>query len=96
MTLSALGLRRLSSHWYEFTADEFEVRSRSGSAFLGVDGEALEFPTPLRCEIHPLGLRMFVPEGNLEAAEKRRAKDLQWADVVGVARGHASEATPVG
>jgi len=96
VTLSALGLRRLSSHWYEFTADEFEVRSRSGSAFLGVDGEALEFPTPLRFEIHPLGLRMFVPEGNLEAAEKRRAKDLQWADVVGVARGHESESTPVG
>ena len=90
VTMSAVGLRRLSSHWYEFTADRFEVRSRSGSAFMGVDGEALESPTPLRFEIHPLGLRMFVPEGNLEAAEKRRAKDLQWADVVGVSRGRGS------
>ena len=96
VTLSALGLRRLSSHWYEFTADEFEVRSRSGSAFMGVDGEALESPTPLRFEIHPLGLRMFVPEGNLEAAAKRRAKDLQWSDVIGVATGRASGSGPEG
>jgi diacylglycerol kinase family enzyme len=95
MTLSAMGLRRLSSHWYEFTADKFEVHSHAGSAFLGVDGEALESPTPLQFEIHPLGLRMFVPGGNLEAAEKRRVKDLQWSNVVGVARGRGSQPTLV-
>ena len=42
-----------AAYWHEFTATSFEVRSRSGDAFAGVDGEALQLPTPLRFEIHP-------------------------------------------
>jgi diacylglycerol kinase family enzyme len=61
VALSALGLRSWSKHWYEFTARDFDVRSRSGSAFLGVDGEALEEDTPLQFRCHPGGLRMLVP-----------------------------------
>jgi hypothetical protein len=38
--LSALGQRRRSRHWHEFTTERFEVRSRSGRAYAGVDGEA--------------------------------------------------------
>lgn len=87
VTLSALGLRNISRFWYEFTATDFEVRSRSGSAYLGVDGEALQFPTPLRFTIHPGGLRMYVPEGNLEAAERRRARAFGAADLFRVAAG---------
>jgi diacylglycerol kinase family enzyme len=87
VTLSALGLRTISRVWYEFTATDFEVRSRSGSAYLGVDGEALQFPTPLRFKIHAGGLRMYVPEGNLEAAERRRARAFGVRDVARVARG---------
>ena len=87
MTLSALGLRDLSKYWWEFEAEAFEVRSRSGSAYMGVDGEALDEPTPLVFRIHPKGLRMYVPEGNLEAAEQRRARDLRAYRVVGVAFG---------
>ena len=60
----------MSKHWYEFKAQEFEVRSKSGKAYLGVDGEALQEDTPLRFKIHAGGLRMFVPSGNLEVAEK--------------------------
>ncbi len=85
--LSALGLRHVSKYWYEFTAEEFEVRSRSGSALMGVDGEALDTATPLRFKIHPQGLRMFVPEGNLEVIEARRARDLRLMDVVSVSMG---------
>ena len=96
MTLSALGLRDISRYWWEFTADEFEVRSRSGSAFMGVDGEALEAHTPLRFAIHPKGLRMYVPEGNLEIVEQRRSRDLRLYRVFNVAMGNeANTATPV-
>jgi len=87
MTLSALGLRDVSKYWWEFTADTFEVRSRSGWAYMGVDGEALEEESPLSFAIHPLGLRMFVPEGNLDAAEKRRARDLSVHRVLTIAIG---------
>ncbi len=87
VTLSAIGQRNLSPNWHEFTTDVFEVRSRSGKAYAGVDGEALEMTTPLRCEIHPGGLRLYVPEGNLVVAEQRRARDVSLGAVVAVARG---------
>lgn len=87
MTASALGLRDISKYWWEFTTDEFEVRSRSGKAFMGVDGEALEADTPLRFKIHAKGLRMFMPQGNLEIAEMRRARDLSASRVFEVALG---------
>ena len=85
--LSALGQRRRSRYWHEFTAAQFEVRSRSGKAYAGVDGEALELSTPLEFQIHPRGLRLLVPEGNLTAAERRRARDISVGDLVAIARG---------
>lgn len=87
VALSALGLRHLSRTWSEFDAPAFEVRSQSGSALLGVDGEALESATPLRFRIHPGGLRMYVPSGNLAAAERRRARAYGYGGVMRVARG---------
>jgi diacylglycerol kinase family enzyme len=94
MTMSMLGLPDYSKYWWEFHAPDFEVRSRSGSAYMGVDGEALEAETPLRFEIHPLGLRMYVPEGNLDEVERRRARDLRIADLMEIARGHEPGQTP--
>lgn len=87
MTLSALGLRDMSKYWWEFTAEDFEIRSRSGSAYMGVDGEALEAVTPLRFKIHPGRLRMFMPNGNLDVAERRRSRDLRGYQVLDVALG---------
>ena len=86
---AATGLRRRSRHWHEFTRSEFEVRSRSGRAFAGVDGEALELPTPLRFEIHPGGLRLLVPDGNLDAAARRSARGRHIGDLVDAALGRA-------
>jgi diacylglycerol kinase family enzyme len=85
--LSSLGQRRRSRHWHEFTAEKFEVRSRSGKAYVGIDGEALELDTPLEFRIHPRGLRLLVAEGNLTAAEKRRARDISARELVAIARG---------
>jgi diacylglycerol kinase family enzyme len=83
-----VGRRSRSPFWRQFTAGQFEVRSRSGTAFAGVDGEALELPTPLRFGIHPRGLTLLVPAGNLETAERRRARDVHVGDLLAVAAGH--------
>ena len=85
--LAALGQRRRSRYWHEFSATHFEVRSRSGRAYAGIDGEALELSTPLKFQIHPRGLRLLVPEGNLTAAERRRARAVSAGDLVAIARG---------
>jgi diacylglycerol kinase family enzyme len=84
---TALGQRRRSKYWQEFTTTSFEVRSRSGDAFAGVDGEALDLPTPLRFEIHHHGLTLLVPFGNVETAELRRARDVTISDVITLAAG---------
>jgi diacylglycerol kinase family enzyme len=85
---AALGRRKQSPFWHEFTASEFEVRSRSGSVRAGVDGEALELVTPLRFRAHAGGLRLLVPRGNLDAARRRRARDVDLRGLVAIAAGH--------
>jgi diacylglycerol kinase family enzyme len=87
VTLTALGQRQRSRNWHEFTATTFEVRSRSGKAFAGIDGEALELDTPLEFVIHPLGLRLLVTENNPSVAERRRARDVSAGDLLALARG---------
>ncbi len=87
VTLSALGQRRRSRHWHEFATERFEVRSRSGKTFAGIDGEALELETPLTFEIHARGLRLLVPKENLTAAERRQARDVSGTDLISLARG---------
>ena len=94
LTATALGQRARSRFWKEFTTSEFEVRSHSGTAFAGIDGEALELPTPLRFEIHPRGLTLLVPKGNVEAAERRRARDVSLRHLLAIAAGHEPSAPP--
>jgi diacylglycerol kinase family enzyme len=66
----------------QFTASRFQVRSRSGTAFAGVDGEALELPTPLEFKIHPMGLRLLVPKDNLDQAIRRAAREVHIRDLL--------------
>ncbi len=87
VALTTLGQRRRSRNWHEFTGERFEVRSRSGKAYVGVDGEALELDTPLEFRIHPRGLRLLVAEGNLVEAERRRARDVKVMDLIMLAQG---------
>jgi diacylglycerol kinase family enzyme len=87
ITLALSGRANVSPHAHVFECEQFVVNSRSGTAFAGIDGEALELPTPLRFQIHPGGLRMLVPEGNAELSLRRQARNVRLRDLVTLARG---------
>jgi diacylglycerol kinase family enzyme len=87
ITLALAGQANRSPYAHVFECEEFVVNTRSGSAFAGIDGEALELPTPLRFRIHPGGLRMLVPEDNAEIALRRRSHDFRLRDLASLARG---------
>ena len=87
ITRSAIGLKQHDPNWHEFIGASFEVRSRSGTAFAGVDGEALELPTPLVFTTFPGGLRLLVPDGNLEAAAERAARTVDTQSILDIALG---------
>ncbi len=81
------GLAARDPHVHQFTAETFEVRSRSGKAYAGVDGEALELQTPLRFRTHRRALRLLVPEDDLAAAARRRARGYSPSGLFAVALG---------
>jgi diacylglycerol kinase family enzyme len=85
VTSALAGRVSMSGHAQQFECEEFEIRSRSGSAYAGIDGEALQLETPLRFRIHPGGLRMLVPKGNVEASLRREARDVHARDLVDLA-----------
>ena len=87
LALSAIGARRRSPHWHEFTTHRFEVRSRCGSAYTAIDGEALELATPLEFRTHPGGLLVMVPEDNPGAVRRVHRRNVGLDDLVAVARG---------
>ena len=89
IALDAVGQRNRSRNWHQFTATTFEVRSRSGTAFAGVDGEALDMATPLVFRTYPGGLQLLVPEGSLEAEDERAARNVSLGELLDVARGRA-------
>jgi diacylglycerol kinase family enzyme len=61
---SAIGRGAADPNLHQFTAPTFEVRSRSGRAGVGIDGEALVLDTPLRFTIKHGGLQVLVPRDN--------------------------------
>jgi diacylglycerol kinase family enzyme len=87
VTRTLAGRTSRTGHVYQFTAERFEVRSRSGRCPAGVDGEALELPAPVEMRIVPRGLRLLVPEGNTEIAVEREARQVKVTDLVSIARG---------
>jgi diacylglycerol kinase family enzyme len=87
MARTTLGRGKSDPNLHEFAVTEFEVRSRSGHAYAGIDGEALELPTPLAFRSHPGGLVLRVPAANVAAAAQRRARGFSLADLWSVALG---------
>ena len=87
VTLALAGQGPRSGRAFEFSCEEFEIRSRSGTAYAGIDGEAMELETPMTFRSHPQGLRMLVPEGNVEMALRRRSRSVRVADLLLLAKG---------
>jgi diacylglycerol kinase family enzyme len=90
VTLALAGQGGRSRHAFEFTCETFEITSRSGAAYAGIDGEALELETPMTFRTHPRGLRMLVPEGNIEIALRRQSRQVHVRDLVHLATGTAA------
>lgn len=84
---STVGLGGRDPHVHQFTTAHFEVQSRSGHAYAGVDGEALELDTPLVFDSHPGGLRIRVPADSDQRLARRRARNVGVADLFRVAAG---------
>jgi len=87
VTRASLGLAGRDPNLHEFECERFEVRSHSGEAYAGIDGEALTLPTPLDFQIFPGGLHMLVPPDVLVAAEHRRHRSFVARDLLDVAAG---------
>ena len=60
VTLEAIGEISHFHGWLEWTNTSFEIRSRD-AINVGVDGEALTLPLPLRFTILPEALRVRIP-----------------------------------
>jgi len=84
---TTFGLGQIDPNLHQFGATTFEVRSHSGRALAGVDGESLSLPTPLQFKIHPKGMRILVPESNVLQAEKRRARGINIRALLAIAEG---------
>lgn len=87
VTRTVLGRADTDPNLRLFTTTQFEVRSRSGRVDAGIDGEALELPTPLVFRSHPGGLKLLVPPSNVEAAARRRARGMGLSDLWSVVKG---------
>ncbi|MFM2438582.1 MAG: lipid kinase YegS [Actinomycetota bacterium] len=87
VTRASLGLAGRDPNLHEFDCERFEVRSHSGEAYAGIDGEALTLDTPLDFQVFAGGLHMLVPPDVLVAAEHRRHRSFVARDLVDVAAG---------
>ena len=87
LMLALAGQGSRSGHAFEFSCETFEIRSRSGTAYAGIDGEALELETPMIFRSHPEGLRLLVPEGNVDIALERQSHEVRLHDLFLLARG---------
>jgi diacylglycerol kinase family enzyme len=87
LMLALAGQGSRSGHAFEFSCETLEIRSRSGTAFAGIDGEALELETPMIFRSHPEGLRLLVPEGNIDIALERQSHEVRLQDLFVLAKG---------
>ena len=88
----ALGRTETDPNIHQFTAESFQVRSRSGTANAGVDGESLVLDTPLDFRIHPKGLTALVPPDNPTVTAVRHYRAFGVGGLWDIARGRTPEA----
>ena len=86
-TRAMVGLAKRDQYFHEFTCENFTVTSHAGTAFAGIDGEALQLDTPLEFKSHPRALRMLVPKDVIAAEATRRARAVTPKILLEVAAG---------
>jgi diacylglycerol kinase family enzyme len=86
-----LGRLERSASFHHWTSPMFTIDSTADELFVGLDGEALSFPTPLEFEILPKALRLLVPPGTSTPRGHRRPVfgRRTIVDLVAVAQGRA-------
>lgn len=84
---SAVGRGSADPNLHQFTVGSFEVRSRSGRAGVGIDGEALVLDTPLRFTIKHRGLQVLVPRDNPAVTFTRHYRSFGVRGLWEIARG---------
>jgi diacylglycerol kinase family enzyme len=87
VAMSAIGGARKDPNLHGFTTERFEVRSRSGTANAGVDGEALTLDTPLTFQIHPGGMTVLVPPDNPRVSTTKHYRAFGVSGLWDLARG---------
>ena len=92
VTRMALGRTETDPNIHQFTAESFQVRSRSGQANAGIDGESLVLDTPLDFRIHPKGLTVLVPPDNPTVTAARHYRAFGVGGLWDIARGRTPEA----
>ena len=96
MMLELTGQVQRFGGWQEWTAREFVVES-GAPVQVGVDGEALALEPPVRFQIRPRALRVWLPKSALRVSPAARAVRLlarsTAADLASVAAGTAPAAT---
>jgi diacylglycerol kinase family enzyme len=85
----ALGRGARDRGIHQFTTPTFQVRSHSGTARAGVDGEALTLPTPADFAIHPAGLTVLVPPDNPTVTAATHYRHLGVRGLWNITRGRA-------
>jgi diacylglycerol kinase family enzyme len=86
-TRAALGRMAADPRVFQFATDSFQVRSQSGRADAGVDGESLELSTPIDFTIHPLGMTVLVPSNNPAVTTAKHYRALGVSGLWDIARG---------
>jgi diacylglycerol kinase family enzyme len=96
MMLELTGQVQRFGGWQEWTARDFVVDSAAPME-VGVDGEALVLEPPVRFQIQPAALRVWLPKSALRGSPASRAVRLlarsTAADLASVAAGAAAAAT---
>ncbi|MGW3106177.1 diacylglycerol/lipid kinase family protein [Streptomyces sp. NPDC001100] len=81
---------RRSSGLTVATARDVVIHADTPDVEVGVDGEALSFPTPVRCAIRPQALRVRVPRGRPGVPRTRPRLDWRRLRDLALARGRVS------
>ena len=91
MARTALGRTGTGPNIQQFATESLQIRSRSGRANAGIDGEAVRMDTPLGFRIQPKGLTVLVPPDNPVVTAAKHYRNFGVLGLWDIARGRIPE-----